>query len=77
MAASEIDWINPPSPGPVNWMVGEQQNLSWVLGNEYLSNISLVQASVASEVPYVINGIIYPFYILLIFNYVKLHATVH
>ena len=65
MAASEIDWINPPSPGPVNWMVGEQQNLSWVLGNEYLSNISLVQASVGSTV-YVINGIIYLFYMLLI-----------
>jgi hypothetical protein len=40
-----IDWINPPSPGPANWMVGEQQNLSWHTIDEYLylSNISLVQ----------------------------------
>jgi hypothetical protein len=94
-----IDWINPSMIfGPVaNWMVGEQQNLSWhIYGDEdlyYLSNISLVQEPLGGDsnalsaanlncwrcLPsgVVIYGIIYLFYMLLIFNYVKLHATLN
>jgi hypothetical protein len=84
-----VDWINPPSPGPANWMVGEQQNLSWQIGDSsgnginaslvHPFKISLVQelpgGNAYNESSVVIYGIIYLFYMLLIFNYVKLHAT--
>ena len=73
-----VDWINPPSPGPANWMVGEQQNLSWRINASLVHpfKISLVQERNAyNESSVVIYGIIYLFYMLLIFNYVKLHAT--
>ena len=83
------EWINPPTYSPESsiWMVGEQQNLSWYASccaREYLNNISLVQELPGGDgsVRYynmsagvVIYGMTYLFYMPLISNYVKLHAT--
>ena len=81
------EWINPPTYSPESsiWMVGEQQNLSWYTSCcEDLNNISLVQElpGGGGSVRYynmsagvVIYGITFLFYMPLISNYVKLHAT--
>ena len=87
LEGSGIEWINPPtcSPEHSNWMVGEQQNLSWHASCcEDLNNISLVQELPGGDesmryynrsAGVVVYSITYLFYTPLIFNYVKLHAT--
>ena len=71
-----VSWVNPPSPGPANWMVGEQQKLLWESEKLYSFKTSLARelpgGNADNESAVVIYGIIYLFYMLLIFNYVKL-----